>query len=76
MYLGLLATSEYQDRRYCDKLYASSDERLIPDDSWVDGDNAEKEFDDKILSAVEARSVLDIGRGNGEFILKIAETFE
>jgi ubiquinone/menaquinone biosynthesis C-methylase UbiE len=66
---------EYRDREYWERTYRFylSKEGGLHSNAVTEGNDGEREFDDKMLNAAFGKKVLDVGCGDGSFTIRIAE---
>ena len=65
----------YEDKDFWDRLYTAEEEQEekgLTEDSWVEGEDGERLFDQLVLEAAQGKDVVDVGCGQGEFTLEIA----
>jgi ubiquinone/menaquinone biosynthesis C-methylase UbiE len=66
---------EFEDHEIWEKLYATDENQLatgLVEHSLTEGEDGEREFDRRVLSAAKGLDVIDIGCGSGEFTLQVA----
>src|SRR6267143_1397744 len=63
---------EYEDREYWEKVYAIPENYLV-EAALTEGNDGEEEFDAKMLDASVGKVVLDVGCGDGQFTIRMAE---
>jgi ubiquinone/menaquinone biosynthesis C-methylase UbiE len=72
---SLMPRPEFEDREIWEKLYAADENQLatgLVEHSLTEGEDGEREFDKRVLSAAKGLDVIDIGCGSGEFTLQVA----